>query len=157
MNDEDALRPRWPRPALAEAYDLAPHPEGGWYRRTWTAGHDLELVGADGARRVRPAATLIQFCLLPGENSRWHVLRSDEVWIWNGGGTIGLQLGGVGQRPAPGVVTVLGPDPGQGQALQALVPAGTWQRALSEPTVRMASCLVSPGFDFADLRIAEGD
>jgi predicted cupin superfamily sugar epimerase len=54
-------------------------------------------------------------------------------------------------------VTVLGPDPGQDQALQALVPAGTWQRTLPEPTVRLASCLVSPGFDFADLTMAEAD
>ena len=23
------------RPPLADALDLAPHPEGGWYRQTW--------------------------------------------------------------------------------------------------------------------------
>ena len=45
------------RPALAETMGLEPHPEGGWYRRTWESPERLTLVGADGAVRERPAAT----------------------------------------------------------------------------------------------------
>ena len=36
------------RPALAVAMGLEPHPEGGWYRRTWTSPERLTLVVASG-------------------------------------------------------------------------------------------------------------
>lgn len=65
------------RPALAEALDLEPHPEGGWYRRTWASPVSVTLP--DG--RVRPTATLIHFLLPAGESSAWHRVSSDELWI----------------------------------------------------------------------------
>ncbi|HEY2506967.1 MAG TPA: cupin domain-containing protein, partial [Streptosporangiaceae bacterium] len=40
---------------------------------------------------------------------------------------------------------------------QALVPAGTWQSA--EPAGQepvLVSCIVAPGFDFADFRLHDG-
>ena len=36
------------RPSLAEALDLEPHPEGGWYRQTWAAQQPVTLP--DGRR-----------------------------------------------------------------------------------------------------------
>ena len=42
------------RPPLAESLDLEAHPEGGWYRRTWTAPERAQLP--DGRDRV-PAGT----------------------------------------------------------------------------------------------------
>lgn len=138
------------RPELAERHDLAPHPEGGWYRRTWTSPETVRLVGPDGSVRVRPTATLILFCLPPGECSAWHTVASDEVWIWNGAGPVTLQLGGRGQRPVDGERVVL-----DAAAPQAVVPAGTWQRTLPAETTGLVSCLVSPGFDFADFKLAD--
>ena len=31
-----------PRPATALRLDLEPHPEGGWFRRTWTSPNAIE-------------------------------------------------------------------------------------------------------------------
>ena len=45
----------------------------------------------------------------------------------------------------------LGPDVGAGQQPQVVVPAGAWQAARpagDQPV--LVSCVVSPGFDFAD-------
>ena len=141
---------RLPRPASAAGYDLLPHPEGGWYRRTWTATEQVRV-----GERVRPAATLIQFCLPPGECSAWHVVASDEVWIWNGAGRVTLRLGGTGPSPVDGGSVVLGPDPAAGEVLQAVIAAGTWQRTGAAEHTGLVSCLVSPGFDFADLTLHE--
>ena len=47
-----------PGESLIAALGLAPHPEGGWYRRTWVA------EAADGAR---PAGSAIYYLLLQGE------------------------------------------------------------------------------------------
>lgn len=134
------------RPATAERLDLAPHPEGGWFRRTWTSS--LAVETPNGAR---PAATCIHYLLLPSEKSEWHVVTSDELWSWHGPGRLELSLGGDADQPGGATTVVLGPD---GDA-QVLVPAGVWQaaRPLGDGEV-LVSCFVSPGFDFADWRLA---
>lgn len=54
------------RPPLAEALDLEPHPEGGWFRQTWAS--PVEVTLPDG--RVRPTATLIYFFVPAGVRQR---------------------------------------------------------------------------------------
>lgn len=131
------------RGPTAEEFDLLPHPEGGWYRRTWTGS--TELTTRSGAR---PAATAILFLLAAGETSQWHTVASDELWLWHRGTSLLLELAGTGDQPASSTTRVtLG-----SQAPQALVPAGTWQRALASTDEALVSCVVSPGFDFADFR-----
>jgi len=139
------------RPLLAEQLDLQPHPEGGWYRETWRSALSLSPEGYGGPRNV---ATAIYYLLLPGEQSRWHVVRSDELWFWHTGGPLALRLGGSGDVPTSGSSVVLGCDVLDGQHLQAVIPGGTWQSAApaSERPV-LVSCVVAPGFDFADLRV----
>ena len=137
------------RPALAEALDLEPHPEGGWYRETWASTETVTLP--DG--RVRPTATLIQFLLAAGDASAWHRVASDELWLAHTG-TVTLQYGGPGAAPeAEGTVTI-GADVTAGQHAQALVPAGIWQRTLPGTADALVSCVVSPGFDYADFELA---
>ena len=112
-----------PRPPLAEQLDLWPHPEGGWFRETWRSPVSFS---PEGYRGPRSAATAIYFLLHPGEESRWHVVRSDELWFWHGGG----------QQP------------------QAHVPGGVWQSAAPAGHAPvLVSCVVVPGFDFADFRL----
>jgi uncharacterized protein len=140
------------RPVIAEALDLEPHPEGGWFRETYRSPVRFEPPGY-GAERS--AATAIYYLLAPGDESRWHTVRSDELWLWHRGGPLELLLGGDGDRPraAPARI-VLGPDPAAGQAPQALVPAGTWQSAHpAAPEEVLVTCVVAPGFDFADFRM----
>jgi predicted cupin superfamily sugar epimerase len=139
------------RPATAEALDLLPHPEGGWYRETWRS--DVTFT-PDGYPGERAAATGIYFLLPPGEESMWHAVRSAEVWLWHSGGPLTLLLGGDGERPSgtPDAIT-LGPGVADGQVPQAVVPANAWQaaRPAGDEEV-LVSCVVSPGFDFADFR-----
>lgn len=147
--------PAPPRPDLAERLDLEPHPEGGWFRETWRSPVVLPLV--DGYPGPRCAATAIYYLLSPGERSRWHSVRSDELWLWHSGGPLTLQLGGTGAEPSAdgGTVTLLGGDLADGQLPQALVPAGVWQSA--EPAGDLpvlVSCVVAPGFEYADFRLA---
>ena len=142
------------RPHLAEILDLAAHPEGGWYRETWRAPVELTPAGYPGPRA---SATAIYFALHPGEGSAWHVVRSDELWLWHAGGALALRLGGSGEQPALTATVVLGTDLDTGQRPQAVVPGGVWQSAQplgTEPV--LVSCVVSPGFDYADFRLLGG-
>lgn len=135
----------------ADELDLLPHPEGGWYRRTWQSG---VAVARSDTRDTRPSATAIYFLLPAGHGSAWHTVASDELWLWHRGGPVTLTYGGDGahphERPRP---VIVGPDLAAGQVPQAVVPAGTWQAATSESdSEALVSCVVSPGFDFADFR-----
>ncbi|HTZ92453.1 MAG TPA: cupin domain-containing protein [Streptosporangiaceae bacterium] len=141
------------RPLLAEELDLQRHPEGGWFRETWRSAVSVQPTGYEGQRSV---ATAIYFLLHPGEESRWHVVRSDELWFWHSGGPLVLGFGGTGEEPALANEVVLGGHVSSGQQPQALVLGGTWQRAIpagKDPV--LVSCVVAPGFDFADLRLFE--
>ena len=123
------------RPGTAERLDLAPHPEGGWYRRTWTGP-----LGEGG----RPQATAILFLLAPGESSARHTVDADELWLWHGPGALRLHMGQeqvVLDRSYP----------------QALVPAGTEQRAEPVEDEVLVSCVVSPGFEWSGFALTPGD
>jgi uncharacterized protein len=142
------------RPATAEALDLLPHPEGGWYRETWAAEPGGQPPGYPG---TRAAATAIYFLLPPGARSCWHAVRSDELWLWHGGGPLALSLGGTGGHPATEpTVMLLGPDLAAGHRPQRLVPGGHWQSAEpAGPQEVLVSCVVAPGFDFADFTVPD--
>jgi uncharacterized protein len=143
------------RPATAEALDLLPHPEGGWYAQTWASDVTFTPPGYSGQRA---AATAIYFLLAPGDESRWHTVRSDEIWLWHAGGPLHLLLGGAGAAPRaePQVVT-LGQDLAMGQRPQHVVPAGCWQSARPAADAEvLVSCVVAPGFDFADFAVQHG-
>ncbi len=143
------------RPRTAELLDLAPHPEGGWYRETWRSGQQFLPAGYPGPRA---AATAIYFLLLPGEESRWHRVRSDETWLWHSGGPLLLLDGGPADLPArqPDVVP-LGADLAAGQVPQHVIPGGHWQAARpAADSEVLVSCVVAPGFEFADFTLLPG-
>jgi predicted cupin superfamily sugar epimerase len=143
-------------PSWADGLGLQQHPEGGWFAETWRSAIELAPEqlppGYDGAR---PLATSIVFLLLPGEESAWHVVRSDELWIHQRGGPLTLGLGGDDPAgPGPAQERLLGTDVPAGQAPQLLVPAGHWQTARpSGPEPVLVACVVAPGFDYRDWRL----
>src|SRR3954462_13219559 len=124
--------------------DLDAHPEGGRYRRIWQSELPLPAhilpAGYDGDRI---AGTCIAYALAPGERSRWHRVRSTELWLWQGGGRLRLRTGGTGPSPAEPREILLGP----GATLTAVVSPSEWQSAepADEEAVRVA-CVVVPGF-----------
>ena len=142
--------------SLIEALGLAPHPEGGHYRRTWTAPAQV-----DTPRGRRHSASAILFLLECDEEARWHLVHSDELWIWSGPGTLEVHLGGSGEAPsAEAQIVTLGPA-GSGapsdssNPVQILVPAGSWQRTFARGSYALATCVVSPEFSFDDWELAD--
>ncbi len=143
-----------PRPYTAEMLDLEPHPEGGWFKETWRSDVQVHPEGYPGPRST---CTAIHFLLGAGEQSRWHTVRSTELWLWHSGGPLELETADDGPAPAEATKTVtLGPDLGSGHRFQAIVPPGTWQRARPAADEEvLVSCVVSPGFDFEDFHLLE--
>ncbi|MER5770262.1 cupin domain-containing protein [Streptomyces sp. NPDC001985] len=136
---------------LVALLGLRPHVEGGWFRETWRTTAATVPSGYGGPR---PFGTGIYFLLHPGEESRWHRVRSDELWLWHRGGPLRMRLGGRGETPGEAVESVLGGRVERGEQPQFLVPGGVWQSAEpagDEPV--LVTCVVAPGFDFEDFEM----
>lgn len=127
--------------AVIRALDLRPHPEGGHYRETWRDAPE------DGARG---AGTAILFLLPAGQRSHWHRVDAAELWVWQAGAPLGLEIATIGRLPG----VMLGPDLAGGQTLQYLVPRDVWQSAASAGGWTLVSCVVAPAFRFAGFEMA---
>lgn len=145
---------------LIERLGLEPLPkEGGFYRETFRSPRRLP-AGAMGAEYEGPrdALTAIYFLVTPASPSAWHVLPSDEVFLWHAGAPVRM-LRLPPEGPADPIT--LGIDLAAGQRPQAVVPGGVWQGCRLEddaaPGWALMSCLVAPGFDFADFHVATPD
>ena len=135
-------------PTWATDLDLRPHPEGGWYAETYR--HPTKTETSAGRRSL---GTAIYFLLLPDESSAWHRVASDELWFHHRGGPLRLWLGGNGDEPGDASEHLLGSDVAAGQRPQLLVPGGQWQAARPVGEAVLVSCVVVPGFDFADFTL----
>ncbi|MEY8098415.1 cupin domain-containing protein [Falsihalocynthiibacter sp. S25ZX9] len=124
--------------------NLAPHPEGGYYRQTWQA---------DNAGRA--AGTCIYFLLKEGEASHWHWVDAAEIWHYYAGATLTLSIAEAAQGPA--IDHCLGPDVLADQTPQILVPPNHWQAAKTDGAFTLVGCTVSPGFEFAKFTLAPPD
>ncbi|WP_375491739.1 cupin domain-containing protein [uncultured Jatrophihabitans sp.] len=125
---------------------MQPHPEGGWYRETWR--HETSVDTANGPRAL---VTCVAFLLEPGQRSAWHRVASAELWLWQGGGPLQLDVGGFDDSPVASFRCELRAGG------QYLVRADEWQTAQpggAEPV--LVACVVAPGFDFADFTLADG-
>ena len=131
--------------ALIAALDLAPHPEGGWYRQTW-----VDTTSPD-----RPHGTAILFLLKAGERSHWHRVDATEIWLWHGGAP--LILSTAAEAAGPARDAVLGPDVLAGQMPQRIVPKDHWQAAATTGAYTLVSCTVAPGFRFDGFTLAAAD
>jgi uncharacterized protein len=93
---------------------LTPHPEGGYYREIFRS--PLQVETKAGSRAL---STVVQYLLTSREPSRFHRLRSDELWLYQGGAPAQLALLGEGLT-----LQALGLD-----SPQVLVTAGSWMGA----------------------------
>jgi predicted cupin superfamily sugar epimerase len=163
---------------MAALLGLQPHPEGGYYLETYRAEQTLPTP-----RGERPASTAIIFLVTAESVSKLHRLSSDELWVYQGGlpleivtiapdGELQRRVLGdleetarsrVSIHEADAESTVEAPAGSLDWLPQALVPAGSWQGARladgphlpAECAWALVSCVVTPGFDFADFELGE--
>jgi uncharacterized protein len=127
---------------VARLLDLAPHPEGGYYRETFR--------DPDNGTAGRAASTAIYYLLPAGQVSAWHRVDAAEIWHWHAGAPLELMLwSGSGH-----VVHRLGADLAGGERPQGIVLAGVWQSAKSLGAWTLVGCTVAPGFEFAHFELA---
>ena len=126
---------------------LQEHPEGGWFKETYRSGLILP-ASALPQQAERHCATVISFLLAAPDVSHFHRIAADEHWFFHAGSPLTIHLLENGRHQQQ----QLGPD-----HLQAWVPADTWFGATVDQAdaYALVSCVVAPGFDFADFELAK--
>lgn len=137
-----------------QALELQPHPEGGWFRETYRAPETIPGSGLpERFAGARSFSTAIYFLLSTETFSRFHRIRSDELWHFYAGSPLTVHV----LDPDGDCRSLhLGQNPAAGETFQALVPAGCWFAAeVTAPDgFALVGCTVAPGFDFADFELA---
>jgi predicted cupin superfamily sugar epimerase len=136
---------------IIERLGLVPHPEGGHYREIYRSDREVRGYSGEGAALgpVRSALTSIYFLLEAGDFSAFHRVAGDEVWQLIDGGPLELHRITAGGEY---VVDRLSVDWADGWGPQAVVRGGELQaaRPAAGTDYALCTCLVAPGFDFAD-------
>ncbi|MCB0508527.1 MAG: cupin domain-containing protein [Bacteroidetes bacterium] len=123
--------------SIIEHFDLEPHPEGGFYKRTFLANDN--------------AFSSIVFLLTKGNFSAFHQLNSDEQWNWYLGDTIIIHEifpDGTYKK------TELGK---QVLNFQYIVQAGNWfaSECVENHGFAFCGCTVIPAFSFDNFILAD--
>ncbi|MDC1005982.1 cupin domain-containing protein [Opitutales bacterium] len=131
---------------VVDHYQLSPHPEGGWFRRTYSSPERVLLE-----RGERLCGSSIYYFLKNGEKSRLHSLKSDEIWYFHFGSPVRMHL----FSDSDYYSIVLGQNWKIGEVAQYEVSAGViFGAELLEVRGALMSCSVCPGFNDNDFQWA---
>lgn len=130
-----------------EQLNLLPHPEGGYYKETYRSSAEV------GNRNLM---TAIYFLITSENISRFHRIKSDEIWFFHDGSPLSVHTL---SKEKGHKIQKVGLNLERGESPQLLVPANTiFGSSLDEPNAfSLVSCTVAPGFDFADFELFETD
>lgn len=129
---------------LISRLQLMPHPEGGFYREVFRSEETVN----GGAHNLM---TSIYFLLTSENISRFHRIKSDELWFHHAGSPLIVHIldaAGYHQH-------IVGGQLENGMEPQFLVPKNTvfGSTVLEKNSYSLVSCVVAPGFDFADFEL----
>ena len=146
--------PRYSAAQLIELLQLEAHVEGGYYRRTFDAGHRPAIDTGDGERLLMSS---IYYCLTEQSPvGHFHLNKSDIVHFFQLGDAVNYYL----IYPDGRIDThTMGPYLDAGQALQLTVPGGVWKASRlsggGSHGYGLVSEAVSPGFDYEDMTLGD--
>ncbi len=129
--------------------ELQVHPEGGYYREIYKSTH---IIPSSSGDQQRASSTSIYYLLDSETKSFCHKLKSDEIWYYHVGAPVTLYL-----IDEQGNWSIRVCGPGEGEELSVLIPKNTWfgARVMQSNSFVLVSCMVSPGFEFSDLEMAD--
>jgi uncharacterized protein len=135
--------------------NLLPHPEGGFYNEVYRSTADVPQQslphGFKGNRRL---CTSIYYLLRSQDLSKFHRLKSDELWYFHYGSSLKIiMIDPEGNKHTK----ILGTNAEKAERLQVDITAGTIFGAMvnDDDSYSLVSCVVTPGFEFMDFELFE--
>ena len=133
---------------LIKRLRLKKHPEGGYFKQTYTADITVNVVGYDKPRYI---STAIYYMLVGDQFSALHRVKSDELWHHYSGGSLTLYAIDNGK------LSKVKMGKSRGEAPQVAIKANTWFAASlnDKKSYCLIGCTVSPGFDYCDWELGK--
>ena len=134
---------------------LKPHPEGGYYREVY---HSDEIILKEHLpsryESHRSFSTSIYFLLKKSQISKFHRLKSDEIWHFYSGSSLFIYI--IEEKGKLQKIK-LGPDAENREQFQYAVKRGSWFGAeiSNKNSYSLIGCTVAPGFDFKDFKLGK--
>jgi predicted cupin superfamily sugar epimerase len=132
---------------------LKKHPEGGYFKEIYRGG-EMILVDPPDRRLKRNYSTSIYFLLEGKQVSKFHRLKSDEIWHFYDGSPIKIYIidekGKLSEN-------ILGKSMNDEAVFQIVIRKNNWFAAelINKKTFSLVGCTVSPGFDFSDFEFGD--
>lgn len=132
---------------------LVSHPEGGYFKEVYRSEEKLlkfQLPERYNSSRV--FSTSIYFLLEGKQVSKFHRLKSDELWHFYDGSTLSLYMI---DNSGSLTNTLIGRNIENGNTFQTNIKKGTWFGAelLDKSLFALIGCSVTPGFEFFDFEM----
>ncbi|EKU48603.1 cupin domain-containing protein [Staphylococcus massiliensis] len=127
---------------IIQKLELAPHPEGGYYREVIKGAHDSG----------RAPYSSIYFLLRDQEVSHFHRIDADEIWYHHEGATLLIHM----IYPDGSYESVqLGHQLEQGDVYQYVVPKGTIfaSSVKDQEGYALVGCMCQPAFEFEQFEL----
>ena len=139
---------------LIEKLKLIRHPEGGYYRELYRSDEVMSQQGLPGRYTGdRSFSTAIYFMLTHEDVSKFHKIKSDELWHFYTGDPLDIYL-----INDTGTVEIkrLGIDFTKEESPQIVIPKNHWFGAKTTGnSYSLLGCTVAPGFDFEDFELGK--
>lgn len=133
--------------------ELKKHPEGGYYREIYRSA---EMFSIDPPKKnlKRNVSTSIYFLLDGSQVSKFHRLKSDELWHFYDGSSIKIYV--IDESGKLDEIT-LGRKTEDGEVFQTVIKKNNWfaSEVINKKSFALIGCTVSPGFDFSDFELAD--
>ncbi len=131
---------------------LEKHPEGGYFREIYRSG-EIISIDAPKKRLKRNVSTSIYFLLEGSQISKFHRLKSDELWHFYDGGSVRVYV--IDDKGKLKEI-ILGKKIEDGEVFQTVIKKNHWFAAevINKRSFALIGCTVSPGFDFSDFELA---
>ncbi len=142
---------------LIEILGLHKHPEGGYFRETYRSGEFIRREELPQRYKSQHCfSTSILFLVTGNEPSRFHKILSDETWYFHKGSPLVVHV--ISDDGKLTEVT-LGLNPDNDEYFQYTITKNNYFAAAVKDAgpYSLASCSVSPGFEFEDFTLARRD
>lgn len=133
--------------------ELQKHPEGGYYREIYRSA-EMFTTEYPGRRKKRNYSTSIYFLLDGKQVSKFHKLRSDELWHFYDGSSVLIHI--IDEDGSYKKMSV-GKNLSSGDVYQTVIKKNCWFAAevIDKKSFALVGCTVSPGFDFSDFEFGD--
>lgn len=133
---------------------MKPHPEGGYFGGGYRSKEFLRTGQLPGRyENSRTYYSSIYFMVLHNSPSRFHRLKTDEMWHFYTGDNLELHL--INEQGKYSRVELSGEE--GSERFQYLIPRNTWMAAgcSGKNGYSLVGCTLSPGFEMEDFELGK--